>query len=150
LKSADLEDFFENHPRMALDTSPFVYWLEENPTYFDVSKHIFKLVEERKTKVTTSTLTLTEALVLPYRMQDWRRVYRINAVLDTYPHLEWLPPTVPIARRAAQIRAAFNLRTPDAVHAATALISGATAIITNDPIFRRVPSLEVLLLDEML
>jgi len=135
---------------MALDTSPFVYWLEENQKYFDVSKRIFDLVEERKTKVVTSTLTLTEALVLPYRMKDWQRVYRIHAVLATYPHLEWLPPTVDIARRAAQVRAEFNLRTPDAIHAATALMNGATAFITNDPIFRRVPSLGVLLLDEML
>ena len=135
---------------MAVDTSPFIYWLEENPKYFDVSKRIFDLVEKRKAKVVTSTLTLTEALVLPYRMKDWRRVYRIHAVLNTYPHLEWLPPTVEIARQAAHIRAEFNLRIPDAIHAATALISGATAFITNDPIFRRVPSLGVLLLDEML
>ena len=135
---------------MAVDTSPFIYWLEENPKYFDVSKRIFDLVENRKAKVVTSTLTLSEALVLPYRMKDWRRVYRIHAVLDTYPHLEWLPPTIEIARRAAHIRADFNLRIPDAIHAATALITGATALITNDPIFRRVPGLEVVLLDEML
>jgi predicted nucleic acid-binding protein len=135
---------------MAVDTNPFLYWLEENPTYFDVSKRIFELVEERKAKLVTSTLTLTEASVLPYRMKDWRRVYRIHAVLDTYPHREWLPPTVAIARRAAIIRAEFNLRTPDAIHAATALISGATALITNDHMFRRIPGLEVVLLDEML
>jgi len=64
---------------MAVDTSPFIYWLEENPKYFDVSKRIFDLVEKRKAKVVTSTLTLTEALVLPYRMKDWRRVYRIHS-----------------------------------------------------------------------
>jgi len=135
---------------MAVDTSPFIYWLEENPKYFDVSRRIFDLVEKRNAKVVTSTLTLSEALVLPYRMKDWRRVYRIHAVLDTYPHLEWLPPTIEIARRAAHIPADFNLRIPDAIHAATAQIAGATALITNDPIFRRVPSLGVLLLDEML
>jgi predicted nucleic acid-binding protein len=135
---------------MAVDTSPFIYWLEENPKYFDVSRRIFDLVEKRNAKVVTSTLTLSEALVLPYRMKDWRRVYRIHAVLDTYPHLEWLPPTIEIARRAAHIRADFNLRIPDAIHAATALITSATALITNDPIFRRVPGLGVLLLDEML
>jgi predicted nucleic acid-binding protein len=61
-----------------------------------------------------------------------------------------LPPTVEIARQAAHIRAEFNLRIPDAIHAATALITGATALITNDAIFRRVPGLEVVLLDEML
>ena len=96
-------------------------------------------MEKRKAKVVTSTLTLTEALVLPYRMKDWWRVWScIHAVLDSYPHFEWLPPTVEIARQAAHIRADFNLRIPDAIHAATALVTGATALITNDYIFRRV------------
>jgi predicted nucleic acid-binding protein len=98
----------------------------------------------------TSTLTLTEVLVQPYRLRDWQRVDRIYAALRNYPHLEWLTPTLEIADRAASIRAEYSLKTPDAVHAATAQIAGATALITNDPIFRRVPSLGVLLLDEML
>jgi predicted nucleic acid-binding protein len=98
----------------------------------------------------TSTLTLTEVLVQPYRVRDWRRVNRVYAALYTYPHLEWLAPTLEIADRAARIRADYNLKTPDAVQAATALLGGAPVLICNDSIFRRVPSLEVLLLDEML
>jgi predicted nucleic acid-binding protein len=42
-----------------------------------------------------------------------------------------------IAARAAQIRATHGLRTPDAIHAATALQSGASGIVTNDAGFRR-------------
>jgi len=52
--------------------------------------------------------------------------------------------------RAAQIRADHNLRTPDAIHAATALAAGVTGFITNDPVFRRIESLEVLVLDDLL
>jgi predicted nucleic acid-binding protein len=70
--------------------------------------------------------------------------------LVTYPHLEWVPPTLHIAERAAQIRADHNLRTPDAIQAATALAAGVIGFVTNDPMFRRVPSLDVLILDEML
>lgn len=98
----------------------------------------------------TSTLTLTEVLVQPYRVRDWQRADRIYAALRNYPHLEWLTPTLEIADRAASIRAEHSLKTPDAVLAATAQVAGATALITNDPVFRRVPSLNVLLLDEML
>jgi predicted nucleic acid-binding protein len=39
------------------------------------------------------------------------------------------------------------LRTPDAIHAATALNEGCTHLITNDPAFRRVQDLSVTLLD---
>jgi predicted nucleic acid-binding protein len=50
----------------------------------------------------------------------------------------------------AQIRAEHNLRTPDAIQVATAAVSGATALISNDAIFRRIELLDILLLDEML
>jgi predicted nucleic acid-binding protein len=149
VNSAALVDFFDNHPKMGVDTSPFLYWLEENPTYFNVAKRIFDMVEQRNMRVFTSTVTLTEALVLPYRRKDWRRVFRIYAVLDSYPHLEWLPPTIEIAGRAARLRADYNLKTPDALQGATAIVAGATALIANDPVFRRVPGLDVLLLDEV-
>ena len=147
---ADLERFVESHRRVAIDTSPLIYWLEKHPRYFELSKHIFDLTESNRVQTVTSTLTLTEVLVLPYRKKDWENVHRIYVVLDNYPHLEWIPPTLEIAGQAARIRAAHNLKTPDAIQAATAILSGSTGFISNDPIFRRVPSLDVLILDEML
>ncbi len=55
-----------------------------------------------------------------------------------------------IADQAAQLRAEHKLRTPDALQAATALACEATALISNDTVFQRVPILEVAVLDEML
>jgi predicted nucleic acid-binding protein len=55
-----------------------------------------------------------------------------------------------IADRAAKLRAECSLKTPDALQAATALASKATAIISNDPAFKRVRDLEVLILDDLL
>jgi predicted nucleic acid-binding protein len=40
--------------------------------------------------------------------------------------------TYEIADRAAQLRGKYKLGTPDAIHIATAIESGATAFITND------------------
>lgn len=40
--------------------------------------------------------------------------------------------SVAIAEGAAQLRSQYSLRTPDAIQIATALQSGATALITND------------------
>ena len=44
----------------------------------------------------------------------------------------------------------YNLKTPDALQAATALTCGATGFISNDPAFQRVAGLEVIVLDELL
>jgi len=56
----------------------------------------------------------------------------------------------PIWEQAAQLRAATGLKTPDAVHAATALVVGASLFVTNDPAFRRVDNLPVTVLSELM
>ena len=61
---------------------------------------------------------------------------------------------VPATRRhweeTARLRAATGLKTPDALHAATALLAGCALFITNDADFRRVDGLPVTILDDLL
>jgi predicted nucleic acid-binding protein len=144
-----IESFLDRHHRIALDTSVVIYAVEANPKYFNLASRIFTWLESEGHAV-TSTLTMTEALVRPYRVDDIPAVDKFYSFLLTYPHLEWIAPTLHIADRAAQIRAEHNLRTPDAIQVATAAVSGATALISNDAIFRRIELLDILLLDEML
>ena len=47
---------------------------------------------------------------------------------------------------AADLRARFNLRTPDAIQVATAIIAGAQAFITNDARLKSVTEIPVLLI----
>jgi predicted nucleic acid-binding protein len=63
-------------------------------------------------------------------------------------NLEWVAPTLHIADLAASLRASYRLQTPDGIIAATAVQCNAPALVTNDPIFRRIPDLDVLILDE--
>ena len=91
---------------------------------------------------------MTELLVHPYREGDVVRVNEILGLLSTYPNLEWVAPQLDIAARAAELRAQYGLRTPDALQAATAVHSNATAFLTNDPVFRRIKSFEACILDD--
>jgi predicted nucleic acid-binding protein len=93
---------------------------------------------------------MTELLVQPYRAKDEARVNEFYGLLSTFPNLEWIAPNLDIADRAAQIRAAHGLRTPDALQAATAIYGVASGMITNDPIFGRVKDVESLVLDQLL
>ena len=93
---------------------------------------------------------MLEVLVHPHRDSDEERVNAFFALLSTYPHLVWVDTTLQIADRAAQLRAKSNLKTPDAIQAATAIASAATGFISNDPVFRRVPGLEAVVLDDFL
>jgi predicted nucleic acid-binding protein len=145
-----LRAFLRRHRRIALDTSIFIYHLEPNPKYLAYTDPIFSWLEGTGSRAITSTITMTELLVLPYRQGDQQRADDFYGLLSTYPNLEWIAPNLEIADLAARIRALHRLRTPDALLAATAENSLATGLITNDPIFERVKSFETLVLDQLI
>ena len=92
---------------------------------------------------------MLELLVQPYRMDDEDLVGAYYALFTTYPHLQRSDVTLPIADRAAKLRAKYNLRTPDSIQAATAIAASATALISNDRAFRKIHDFEVLILDDL-
>jgi predicted nucleic acid-binding protein len=60
-----------------------------------------------------------------------------------------LPIDVTTATSAADLRARYNLRTPDALQIATAITAGCNAFLTNDAALQRVSELRVLVLDQL-
>lgn len=148
-----LRVFLKKHRRIALDTSIFIYYLEANPSYVDMAGEVFAWLERPLERLpntaVTSTLTMTELLVQPYRAGNEVLVNQYYGLLSLFPNLEWVAPDLAIADTAAQIRARHRLRTPDALQAATAICRDATAILTNDPDLARVSEVEVGVLDQL-
>jgi predicted nucleic acid-binding protein len=145
-----LRAFLRHHRRVALDTNVFIYQLEANPRYLALTDHILSWLERPGSKAVTSTITMMELLVHPYRQLDESRVDDFYGLLSTYPNLDWIAPDLEIADLAARIRAQHRLQSPDALQAATAAHAKATGLITNDPVFERVKSFETLVLDQIL
>ena len=133
-----------------MDTSVFIYQLEANPRYLALADSIFSWLEQPDSRAVTSAITMTELLVQPYRDADEKQVDEFYGLLSTYPNLAWIAPNLEIADLAAQFRARPRLRTPDALQAATAAHQHATGLITNDPVFERVPAFDTLVLDQLL
>jgi predicted nucleic acid-binding protein len=134
---------------IALDTSVFTYQIEANPRYLSFTDHIFSWLERASGQGVTSTITMTELLVQPYREFDEQRVDEFFGLPSTFPNLQWIAPNLEIADLAARIRAIHRLRTPDALQAATAAHTGATGLITNDEVFERLEAFETLVLDQL-
>ena len=145
-----LRAFLHRHTRIALDTSIFIYQLESNLRYATLTDTIFRWIEQPEHAAVTSTITMTELLVQPYRDFGQQRVDEFYALLSTYPNLEWLTPNLEVADIAARIRATHRLRTPNALQAATAIHARATGLVTNDPVFTRVQAFQTLVLDQLL
>ena len=140
--------FLQKHTRIAIDTSIFIYSAERHPTYVDTSKEVFSWLELPTHSAVTSTITMTEVLVLPYRSSNMFLVNSYFALYSTFPNLEWVAPDLAIADVAAQLRANHRLKTPDALQMATALGGHATAFITNDRGFSKVAGIDVAVLDD--
>jgi len=145
-----LRAFLRRHGRVALDTSVFIYQLEAYPKYLPLTVEVFSWLMRPTSSGITSTITIAELLVQPYRQADEKRVGEFYGLLTTYPNLEWVAPTLPIADLAAKIRAKHRLRTPDAIQAGTAVALGVSGFIGNDSVFERVTEFETLLLDRLL
>jgi len=145
-----LRTCLQRHRSVALDTSIFIYHVEENPRYVGLTQLIFSWFERHPASAVTSTITLMELLVQPYRDADERRINNFLTLLPAFPNISWVAPDIEIATIAAQIRAQHRLQTPDALQAATAIHRKATLFITNDPGFERLRNPEILLLDRFL
>jgi predicted nucleic acid-binding protein len=141
-------DFFRKHRKVYLDTSVFIYFVERHFRYYDLCDRIFTDVEEDRIEGLTSTLTLLEILVQPYRMKKEEIVLKFYSLFTTYPHLKWIQLSLGISDLAARLRAEHNLKTPDAVQMASALSGEATGFVCNDRVFRRVKDIECLILDD--
>jgi predicted nucleic acid-binding protein len=144
-----LDAFFRWHRPIALDTNIFIYQLEGIARHSRLTDAIFAWLELPGSHAVTSTVTMTELLVQPYRNSDEQRVDEIFALLSTYPNLVWITPSLEIAALAARLRALHRLRMPDAIQAATAVHAHAAGLITNDAAFERVDAFETLVLNRL-
>jgi predicted nucleic acid-binding protein len=110
---------------------------------------LFNLIERGHNPAVTSTVTLLELLVQPYRDQKEELAQKIFALTSTHPHIEWVPFTMNLADRAAELRARYRLSTPDAIQLATAIGRKATRFYGNDRSLQRVTEIECIIVDEM-
>ena len=144
-----LDDALSGVTQLGLDTSPIIYYIEAHPAYDALVTRIFQLIANGSLVGVTSTITLTETLVQPYLHGDTQLQQQYRDLLLRSDNFQVLPITSGAAERAAELRARYALRTPDALQVAVALASGCEAFLTNDSKLRRITDLRVLVLDEL-
>ncbi len=124
---------------VAVDTVTFIYFIEEHPAFLPLVAPIFGDADAGRRDVVTSALTLLEVLVVPYRAGNLPLAERYEALLTRSRGVRLMEVDRPQLRAAAQLRALYRLRTPDALQLTAALSQGCTAFVTND---RALPALQ--------
>lgn len=138
--------------RILLDSVSIVYYLERNPRYYAAAAEWMERVNGGQLTAAASVLLLSEVLVPAYRAGNAAAARQARAALQRIPNLELVQVTAAVSDVAARLRAAHNLRTPDALHVATALNQEVDWLVTNDHRLRRVEAegVRVWLFDEHL
>jgi predicted nucleic acid-binding protein len=135
---------------IGLDTSPIIYFVEENVEYFEVIHPFFEELSSGKFRAVTSTITLLEVLVQPYRKKHTTLASQYKEILLNSQNLTVLPLLNETSDEAAKLRGKYNIRTPDAVQVATAIYGGASGFLTNDTKLRKIKEIEIIVLDDII
>jgi predicted nucleic acid-binding protein len=122
------------------DTNPLIYLTEANPALKARIGQLLTQLEAASAHYITSELALTEVLVHPLRHKNTPLVEAYARLFDS------LVKPLPISRQVliltAQLRADRpSLKTPDAIHIATATLAKADAFVSGDAGIGPLPAL---------
>lgn len=125
--------------RIYLDSSPIIYLVERRMPY---AAQVLARISVAGVILVSSDLALMEALVQPLRQQNQLLVQDFNNFFAAQI-TERVPFTESVFRKAADIRAQHNYRTPDALHLAAALEATCDRFFTNDAALKGFPDITV-------
>ena len=144
----------EKYNCVCLDSSAFIYFIDENPRYISKVEKIFSEISEGNILGVSSYLSLLEVLVKPIKegARDVASQYK-NFMLGS-SSLKLYPLDDRVAEKAAELRARYygngmKIKTPDAIQIATGILNGADIFITNDKNLKNVKEIKVAVLDDI-
>ena len=130
-----------------LDANSVIYSVEKHPVYWLLLQPVWAAVNSTLVEIVSSDLVLMETLVGPFKSGD-ATLAAAYENLFKQPKTRLLPITHAVLREAAHLRATTKLKTPDAIHAATARQAGCTLFVTNDAAFRGLAGVPAAVLDD--
>lgn len=137
IESANIED----GAFLLIDTAPIVYILERHPRLASRFEALFERHARGEVLFAVTTIGIAEVLSGPIASGNEILTRSYRGLLETWHVVEL---TADIAESAARLRAAYRLRLPDAIQAASAIEIGATALVTHDRDFSKLSGLRVL------
>jgi len=134
--------------KLFLDACVIIYWQElVEPFYQHFQKTLEYLAADYPdATLATSRLSVLECCTFPLRNNDFELLKRYEDFFN-HPGLELIEISAEVISKATDLRATENLRTPDAIQAASAITTDEVlAFITNDKAFTKLKDMSVILL----
>ncbi len=90
---------------LGVETSPFIYYTESRPIYFDKMRAVFQRMNQGQFEILCSVITLSETLNKPIEANDQMLISAYNSLFDDTYGLTLISVNKNIARKAAELRA---------------------------------------------
>ena len=135
--------------RVFIDTSPIIYYLENNALYADRIKNFFAKCFREDIQLVTSAVTVEEYLVFPYSSGKAELVDNFKRFIK-YMNIEVVGIDSHVAEQGAKIRAKYKgFKAMDALQIATAIVSECDMFFTNDKQLRQEKELPCMTMDDI-
>lgn len=136
--------------RVCMDTAPIIYFIEKNPKYLEILKPVFLGIDNGGIEAITSTITLLEVLIHPFRTKNDILAEKYKDILLYSEGLTTFEIFHEVSEMSSRLRAKHFIRTPDAIQIAVGLFYRASKFLTNDSSLKKVSDIDVLVLDDFL
>ena len=128
---------------VGIDTQIFTYVLENDKIFADRALLVMNDLAIGKYTGIFSSVGIIELLTGPKKMGRFSLAQEYLKRLESYPNLNIRNLNENNIDIASTLRAKYNLRTPDAIHLATAIDSGAVKFYTNDKRLKMVKEIKI-------
>ena len=136
------------HKRIGLDSMGFIYFLEDNPRFADLAEVVFESAEKGHATIVSSVLATIEILTGYRKAKDIALEDELKQMLQDFPNIEIHDLDASLIDRVVDLRAKYNIKTPDAIHIATAIERMADIFLTNDSDLVKIKEIKIIYLGD--
>ncbi len=135
--------------KVFIDTSPIIYYLENNAQYRDKIKGFLEECLKGHVQLVTSTITVEEYLVFPYTIGKAELIDNFKRFL-AYLNIETINIDCDIAEQAAKLRGKYrHFKAMDSLQLASAMASECELFLTNDKQLRQEEEIPCMTMDAL-
>ena len=136
--------------RICIDSAPFIYFIEKDPKYLNTIKPLFAEIDAGNIDAVTSTITLLEVLVIPFKTGNASLAKKYREILLHAEGFTTYEISHEVSELSSKLRAKWAIRTPDAIQMAVGILYGADTFLTNDSDLKKVTEIKVVVLEDFL
>ncbi len=134
--------------KIGLDSTNFIYLFERHPRYIAFIREVFSDIRDGRCDALLSSIGLIEIMTGPKKVDRKDLAIKYQEQITHFPNLSIVTIDEQIIEYASDFRAFYGLKTPDAVHIATAYSRQASYFLTNDRALKKVKEIPICMIEE--